>query len=200
MLSGWKTPSGKTKPVQHSKLPFVYSYGRKQICIEHLKGTGMNKGAMRQHVEGKLHKRNYDTGEPIMEQEIPKEILAQIKLQKKEPKAKSKSDSFDELKRNLECVLDDPEDVKDLLVRYGFEEMIKHDIQRKINGHETKKTAKIYAEYMVNLLKTDPIKGLKLYNILLSSLTKTGESRHESPSKIPVLVPEDVRIVKTRKI
>ena len=200
MLSGWKTPSGKTKLVQHPKLPFVYSYGKKQIGIEHLKSTRMNKGAMRQHVEGKLHKRNYDTGEPIMEQEIPKEILAQLELQKKESKAKSKPDSFDDLKRKLEFVLDDPEDVKDLLVRYGFDEMIKHDIQRKINGHETKKTAENYANYMVNLLKTDPSEALKLYKILLSSPTKTAESRHESPSKIPVLVPEDVRIVKTPKI
>ena len=200
MLSGRKTPSGKTKLVQHPKLRFVYSYGKKLFCIEHLKSTGMNKGAMRQHVEGKLHKKNYDTGEPIMEQEIPKEILAQIKLQKQEPKAKSKSDSFDELKRNLECVLDDPKDVKDLLVRYGFEGMIKNDIQRKINVHETEKTAEKYANYMVNLWKTDPSKVLEFLKILSSSPTKTAESRHELPSKIPVLVTRDVRIVKTRKI
>jgi len=200
MLSGWKTPSGKTKLVQHPKLPFVYSYGKKQICIEHLKGTGMNKGAMIQHVEGKLHKRNYETGEPIMEQEIPKEILAQIKLQKQEPKAKSKPDSFDELKRKLECVLDDPEDVKDLLVRYGFDGMIKHDIQSKIDGHQRDKVADSYANYMVYLWKTDPSKVIELFKILLSSPTKTAESRHELPSKIPLLVTKDVRIVKTRKI
>ena len=133
-------------------------------------------------------------------EEIPKEILAQIKLQKQEPKAKSKPDSFDELKRKLEFVLDDPEDVKDLLVRYGFDEMIKHDIQRKITEQETEKTAEKYANYMVNLWKTDPSKVLELRKIRASSPTKTTESRHESPSKIPLLVTKDVRIVKTPKI
>ena len=80
MLTEFYTRSGKTKLVQHPKHPFVYSYAKKQICIDHLKPPGMNKGSMRQHVEGKAHKRNYDTGEPIVHSGFPKEILTLLEM------------------------------------------------------------------------------------------------------------------------
>ncbi len=132
MLAEFKTRSGKTKLVQHSKHPFVYRYGNKEICIEHLNPPGMNKGSMRQHVEGKAHKRDYDTGEPIVHSGFPKEILAQLELQKQEPKVKSKPDSFDELKEKLEYILDDPKAIKELLAKYGFDDRIKYDVQNKL--------------------------------------------------------------------
>ena len=72
MLAEFTTRSGKTKLVQDPKLPFVYRYANKEICMEHPKAPGMNKGAMRQHVEGKAHRRNYDTGESITNSDFPK--------------------------------------------------------------------------------------------------------------------------------
>jgi len=192
MLTEFYTRSGKTKLVQHPKLPFVYSYANKQICIDHLKPPGMNKGSMRQHVEGKAHKRNYDTGEPIVHSGIPKEILAELELQKQESKAESKQDNFDELKRKLEFMLpDNPEDVKDLLARYGFDGWIKYDIQSKINGHKNDKFVESYAKLMVALMKQNPSNFLKLYKSHLSTLNKTAESRHELPSKTPILIPKN---------
>jgi len=191
MLTEFYTRSGKTNLVQHPKLSFVYSYGNKQICIEHLNPPGMNKGSMRQHVEGKAHKRNYDTGEPIMEQGIPKEILAQLKLQKQESKVESKQDNFDELKRKLEFMFpDNPEDVKDLLSRYGFEGTIKYDIQSKIDGHKRDKMDDARAIVMMHLMEQNPSMFLQCLKSHLSTLTKTAESRHELPSKTPILLPK----------
>jgi len=199
MLTEFYTRSGKTKLVQHPKLPFVYSYANKQICIEHLKGPGMNKGSMRQHVEGKAHKRNYDTGEPIVYSGIPKEIIAQLELQK--PKAESKSDNFDELKRKLEFMLpDNPEDVKELLAKHGFDGWIKYDIQSKLNGYKSDKMDDARAIVMRHLMEQNPSWFLQWLKSHLSTLNKTAESRHELPSKTPILAPKHLRIVKTHKI
>ncbi len=190
MLTEFYTRSGKTKLVQHPKHPFVYRYGNKEICIEHLNPPGMNKGSMRQHVEGKAHKRNYDTGELIMEQEIPKEILAELKLQKQESKVESKQDNFDELKRKLEFMFpNNPEDVKDLLAIYGFEGMIQFDIQNKINGYKRDKSTESYVKILDYLWKQNPSKVLKLFISQMPPPTKTAESRHELPSKTPILAP-----------
>lgn len=190
MLTEFYTRSGKTKLVQHPKHPFVYRYGNKEICIEHLNPPGMNKGSMRQHVEGKAHKRNYDTGELIMEQEIPKEILAESKLQKQESKVESKQDNFDELKRKLEFMFpNNPEDVKDLLAIYGFEGMIQFDIQNKINGYKRDKSTESYVKILDYLWKQNPSKVLKLFISQMPPPTKTAESRHELPSKTPILAP-----------
>jgi len=192
MLTEFYTRSGKTKLVQHPKHPFVYRYGNKEICIEHLNPPGMNKGSMRQHVEGKAHKRNYDTGESIMEQEIPKEILAQLKLQKLKPKVESKQDNFDELKRKLEFMFpNNPEDVKYLLARYGFEGMIQFDIQSKINSHKKDKSNESYVKILDYLWKQNPSKVLKLFISQMPPPTKMAESRHELPSKTPILLPKD---------
>jgi len=190
MLTEFYTRSGKTKLVQHPKHPFVYRYGNKEICIEHLNPPGMNKGSMRQHVEGKAHKRNYDTGELIMEQEIPKEILAELKLQKQESKVESKQDNFDELKRKLEFMFpNNPEDVKDLLAIYGFEGIIQFDIQNKINGYKRDKSTESYVKILDYLWKQNPSKVLKLFISQMPPPTKTAESRHELPSKTPILAP-----------
>ena len=190
MLTEFYTRSGKTKLVQHPKHPFVYSYAKKQICIDHLKPPGMNKGSMRQHVEGKAHKRNYDTGEPIVDSGFPKEILAQLELQK--PKVELKQDSFDELKRKLEYMFpNNPEDVKDLLSRYGFEGTIKYDIQSKIDGHKRDKMDDARAIVMMHLMEQNPSLFLQCLKSHLSTITKTAESRHEFPSKTPILLPKD---------
>ena len=132
MWSDLKVYSPKLKLVQHPKIPYVYHYGKNIVCIYHLKENPMNKGSMRQHLSGKAHRVDFDTGEPINISGIPKEILAQLELQKQESKVEAKPDNFDELKRKLEFLLDDPEDVKDILGQYGFEGMIKYNVQSKL--------------------------------------------------------------------
>ena len=191
MLTEFYTRSGKTKLVQHPKLPFVYSYAKKQICIDHLNSPGMNKGSMRQHVEGKLHKRNYDTGEPLMEQEIPKEILAQLKLQKQESKPEPKQDNFDELKKKFELIFpNNPEHVRELLVEHGFEWMIKYNIQNIIRRDKNEKFADSGAKYLVALMRQDPERFRELFKPQLPPPIERAESRHELPSKTPILLPK----------
>lgn len=118
---------------QHPKLPFVYYYGNGQICIEHPNNTPMNRGAMRQHVEGKAHRKNYDTGESIMESELPKEIQKQIELLNKKTKKESKDINFDELKKQLDYIFDDPKDVKRILVKH-VDEKIRTDVQNTLEA------------------------------------------------------------------
>jgi len=132
MLTEIKSNFLKSKLKQHSKIPFVYYCDAGLLCIHHLNESFMNKGSLKQHLRGKAHRVDIDTGKPINVTGIPKEILAELKLQKQEPKVESKSDSFDELKRKLEYVLDDPKAIKDLLAKYGFEGMIQFAVQNKL--------------------------------------------------------------------
>jgi len=149
----------------------------------------MNKGSMRQHVEGKAHKRNYDTGEPIVDSGFPKEILAQLELQKQKPKVESKQDNFDELKRKLEFMLpDNQEDIKEILAKYGFEGMIKYDIQSKLNGYKRDKMDDARVIVMTRLMELNPSWFLQWLKSQLSPPTETAESRHELPSKTPNLI------------
>jgi hypothetical protein len=191
MLTEFKSNLLKSKLKQHSKIPFVYYCDAGLLCIHHLNETFMNKGCMKQHLRGKAHRVDIDTGEPINVSGIPKEILAELKLQKQESKVESKQDNFDELKRKLEFMFpNNPEDIKDLLARYGFEGMIKYDIQSKINSHKKNKSAESYVKILDYLWKQDPSKVLKLFLSQLPPPTKTAESRHELPSKIPTLIPK----------
>ncbi len=144
------------KAVQHPIFPFVYSYRGKLFCIHHFKKDPMNKGAMRQHIQGKLHRLNFDTGEPIIKPGIPQDVLAQIKMQKQEPEIKPTPVNFDQLKSQLEIVLDDPQDVKDILAKHAFDEKIKNDIEKKL---DVKNKIQILGNYlnMLNVLNSQPI-------------------------------------------
>ena len=75
------------------------------------------------------------------------------------------------------------------MAKYGFEGMIKYDIQSKINGHKRDKVAENWVKIMACLYEQNPNNFLELFKSHLSNLTKTAESRHELPSKTPVLVP-----------
>lgn len=103
----------------------------------------MNNGSLRQHIEGKAHKLNFDTGERIIEPGIPNDILALIKLQDQEQKAKPTTIDFDKLKSQLEFILgDDTEAVKDLLASHAFDDKIKYDLQNRLEINKKMKHMK----------------------------------------------------------
>lgn len=53
------------KSVQHPYIPFVYIHGKEYFCLEHPE-LNLNRNRAKQHIEGKKHKYNFDTGEPIV--------------------------------------------------------------------------------------------------------------------------------------
>ena len=152
----------------------------------------MNKGSLKQHLRGKAHRVDFDTGKPINVTGIPKEILAELKLQKQESKPEPKQDNFDELKKKFELIFpNNPEHVRELLVKHGFEWMIKYDIQNIIERDKNNKLADIGGKLMVALMRQDPEGFRKFVNSLRSPSIKKAESRHELPSKTPISVPKD---------
>ena len=120
----------RLKLEKHPKLPFVYNYGNKQICIDHPKHL-MNRGAMRQHVEGKAHNRNYDNGEPIKNPGLPKKLQDQIDLLQKKSKKESKTSNFDEIKKQVESIFGDTDDTREILARH-VDDIIRPDVQKKM--------------------------------------------------------------------
>ena len=114
----------------HPKIPFVYYNKDKLICVKHLKGNGMNKGAMRQHVEGKQHKINFDTGEPIPDSDFPKEIFSKIKPEEKIQDKQSNSMEFWELNNQLKIMFPDSPDIRRvILAQHAYEGDIGENIK-----------------------------------------------------------------------
>jgi len=77
-------------------------------------------------------------------------------MQKQEPEIKPTPVNFDQLKSQLEIVLDDQEAVKDILVKHAFDEKIKYDIEKKL---DVKNKIEILGNYlnMLNILNSRPI-------------------------------------------
>ena len=89
---------------------------------------------MRQHIEGKIHLLNFDTGEPIIQANFPKEILSQLEQKEKSILNQTKKDNFWELKEKLDYMfLDDEKAKRDILARYGFDGLIKYTIEDRLD-------------------------------------------------------------------
>ncbi len=68
------------KLIQHPKISFVYYHGKEYSCLQHPELARMNRGAIRQHIQGKKHRLNFDTGEPLRATEnIPANLDAHVK-------------------------------------------------------------------------------------------------------------------------
>ena len=84
--------SQKKEYVIHPYIPFVIFYNGKNFCAEHPKLKGMNLGAMKQHVQGKAHQLEFETGKPINKidfSEITKELQNKVPI-------KSERELFDD--------------------------------------------------------------------------------------------------------
>ncbi len=52
-------------PIRHPYIPFVLFHGKKCYCEKHPEKTTRNSGSFKQHIEGKDHYLNFETGEPL---------------------------------------------------------------------------------------------------------------------------------------
>ena len=176
----------------HSKIPFVFNIGTKFRCELHPK-MKLNNGTIKQHIRGPKHKLNYETGKPIVDSDNLNEILnKKIECFNQNVKFEDESDIFWQLKRKFEFIFpNNPEHVKELLVKHGFDSRINYDIQNIIQRDKREKFADSGAKYLVALMRQDPERFRELFKPQLPPPTKNAESRHESPSKTPILIPKN---------
>lgn len=55
----------ENKWLPHPNIPYVMIHGTKYICTIHPGEKPMNSGSCRQHIEGKAHKTDFESGEPL---------------------------------------------------------------------------------------------------------------------------------------
>jgi len=124
------------KLVQHPKISFVYHYGKVYSCLQHPELARMNRGSVRQHIEGKKHRLNFDTGEPLRATEnISANLDEHVKKWPIQETTKTGIDnvSFWEFKDQVEAVfqIKDPE-IAFLLLKYCFKGELRTWIYRQL--------------------------------------------------------------------
>ena len=124
------------KLIQHPKISFVYYYGKEYSCLQHPELARMNRGAIRQHIQGKKHRLNFDTGEPLRATEnISANLYEHVKKWPNQETIKIGSDnvSFWEFKDILEAIfqIKDPE-IAFLLLKYCFKGELSNWIYRQL--------------------------------------------------------------------
>ena len=122
------------KLVQHPKISFVYYYGKEYSCLQHPELARMNRGAIRQHIQGKKHRLNFDTGEPLRATEnISANLYEHVKKWPIQETTKTGTDnvSFWEFKEKLDAIFQtkDPE-IAVLLIENCFEGELINRIHR----------------------------------------------------------------------
>jgi len=121
------------KAIQHSYIPCVYIHGKDYFCLEHPELERLNRGSMRQHIQGKKHRLNFDTGEPLVKtKNLPIDVEEHAKEwvnQKSSKKEVTKSDPFVDLsiKLNLIFLQRNPL-VAFLLAKHGLEGELRDDV------------------------------------------------------------------------
>jgi len=78
--------------VMHPYIPYVLFHTGDGFCLEHLNHNGMNVGAMKQHLRGKAHNVDPETGNPLNKIGLLK-IIKELKNQEDK---KSKREIFDD--------------------------------------------------------------------------------------------------------
>jgi hypothetical protein len=113
------------KLIQHPKISFVYYYGKEYSCLQHPELARMNRGAIRQHIQGKKHRLNFDTGEPLRATEnISANLDEHVKKWPNQETTKTGLDnvSFWDFKEKLEAIFQTKDrEVAFLLINYCFE-------------------------------------------------------------------------------
>jgi len=125
------------KTVQHPYIPCVYIHGKDYFCLEHLKLEPLNRGSMRQHIQGKKHRLDFDTGEPtIRTKNLPIDVEEHAKEwvnQKSSKKDTVNRDPFDQLVHKLVAIFlnqDNPAGV--LLAKHGLEGELRDDVMKTL--------------------------------------------------------------------
>jgi len=126
---------------QHQKISFVRCYGKKYSCLQHPELEPMNRGAIRQHIEGKKHRLNFYTGEPLKVTENPHTNLDKlVKGWSNQTTKNSNNSPFWELREKLRAIFLEPDpSIASFLTCYGLEGKLRDDVciklvERGING------------------------------------------------------------------
>ncbi len=124
------------KLIQHPKISFVYFNGKEYSCLHHPELERMNRGAIKQHIQGKKHRLNFDTGEPLRATEnISANLNEHVKKWPIQETTKTGPDnvSFWEFKDQVEAVfqIKDPE-IAFLLLKYCFKGELRTWIYRQL--------------------------------------------------------------------
>jgi len=121
------------KTVQHPYIPFVYIKGKEYFCLKHPELERLNRGSMRQHIQGKKHRLNFDTGEPLVKtKNLPIDVEVHAKEwvnQKSSKKDTVNRDPFDQLVHKLVVIFlnqDNPAGV--LLAKHGLEGELRDNV------------------------------------------------------------------------
>lgn len=121
------------KDIQHPYIPFVYICNKEYFCRMHQELLPLNRGAMRQHVQGKKHRLNFDTGKPIVRtKNLHVDVDEQAKEwvnQKSSKKEATESDPFRQLYIRLRIIFQQNDPVfAYLLAKYGLEGKLSDDV------------------------------------------------------------------------
>jgi len=113
------------KLIQHPKISFVYHCGKEYFCLQHPELARMNRGAIKQHIQGKKHRLNFDTGEPLRATEnISANLDERVKKWPIQETTKTGLDnvSFWEFKEKLDAIFQTKDnEVATLLINLCFE-------------------------------------------------------------------------------
>jgi len=93
------------KYVKHPYISFVFIHNTKYFCTKHPSHDGMNRGAIKQHLRGKAHRLNFDTGNPINKVDVSEinQVIMESSNQDSR-KIKSEMDYFLELYHKIPMI------------------------------------------------------------------------------------------------
>ena len=125
------------KSIQHPYIPCVYIHDKDYFCLEHLELKPLNRGSMRQHIQGKKHRLNFDTGEPLVKtknQPIDVEEHAKEWVnQKSSKKEVTESDLLIQLAIKLGVIyLQQDPVIARLLAKHGLEGELRDDVMQTL--------------------------------------------------------------------
>jgi len=122
----------ENKAVQHPKIPFVFIKGKEYFCLKHPE-LHLNRGSMKQHVEGKSHRRNFKTGKRITKaKNLPIDVEKYAKQYQNQESSKDQSienDPIAILDAQLSRILNHKDPViAMLLAKHGLEGQLSNDV------------------------------------------------------------------------
>jgi len=125
------------KAVQYPYIPCVYIHDKKYFCLEHLKLEPLNRGSMRQHIQGKKHRLNFDTGESLVRtKNLPIDVEEHAKEwvnQKSSKKEVTESDLLIQLAIKLGIIfLQQNSVIARLLAKHGLEGELRDDVMQEL--------------------------------------------------------------------
>lgn len=117
------------KYMLHPYIPYVYIHGKQYFCKEHLELERLNRGSMRQHIQGKKHKLDFDTGKPLVKTKSPLPNVEHIKSenQKSSKKESFNKDPFWDLALKLVIMVQNPA-IGSILAKHRLEGELRDDV------------------------------------------------------------------------